>query len=116
MAENPQFVKLTGFAFLKANKHYSGSYKGLQYSVDIIEGEAGKQIEAAVWPAPYCREATDPALVETALFALDEDGMHSAERWIESRYSDEKERWKAAAEVTVLDALPWQPPKEPLAE
>lgn len=113
MPEDPQFVKLTGFAFLRANKHYSGSWKGLQYSVDIIEGEAGPGIEAAVWPAPYCREATDPALIETALFTLDEEGMHAAERWVEAQYYAEKERWKAAAGASVLDMPPWQPPEGP---
>lgn len=116
MAENPQFVKLTGFTFLKANKQYTGSYRGLQYSVEIAEGEDGPQIEAAVWPAPYCRAQTDPAIIETARFALDEDGMHAAERWVEAQYYADKERWKAAAAVSVLDVLPWQPPKEPPAE
>lgn len=116
MAEHPQFVRLTGFAFLKANKHYSGSWKGMQYSVDIAEGETGPGIEAAVWPAPYCREATDPAIVLTNRFALSEEGMHAAERWVEARYYAEKSLWKEAAGASVLDAPPWQPPKEPAAE
>ena len=114
MAGEPQFVKLTGFAFLKANKHYAGSHKGLRYSVDIIDGEDGPQIEAAVWPEPYCRAQTDPALCQTALFGLDEEGMHAAERWVEARYYAEKARWKQAAEATVLDAPPWQPPQPEL--
>lgn len=116
MEKDSQFVKLTGFAFMKANKHYTGSHGGLQYCVDILDGEAGPEFEAAVWPAPYCREATDPAFVEAARFALDEDGMHAAERWIEAQYYAEKERWDAAAKASVLDAPPWQPPKEPAAQ
>lgn len=116
MAEYPQFVRLTGFAFMKANKHYSGSYRGLQYSVDVIEDGAQAGFEAAVWPAPYCREETDPAACETARFDLDEAGMHAAERWVEERYATQKSRWDKAAAASILDEKPWQPPKEPGAE
>lgn len=116
MAERPQFVHLTGFAFMKANKHYSGSYKGLQYSVDVLDGEQGPEFEAAVWPAPYCREETDPALCETARFGFDEAGMQAAGRWVEEQYAAQKSRWSQAAEVSILDAEPWQPPKEPDAQ
>lgn len=118
MAEDPQFVRLPSFAFLKANKQYTGSYKGMQYSVEIAEDGDGplSQIEGAVWPGPYCRAQTDPAILETARFALDEDGMHAAERWVEARYYAEKNLWKEAAEASVLDIPPWQPPDPPAEE
>lgn len=113
MAEHPRFVHLTGFAFMKANKHYSGSYKGLQYSVDLVEDGEGKAFEAAVWPGPYCQEQTDPALCETARFGFDEAGMQAAEGWIEARYYADKGRWNAAAQACILDAAPWQKPEPP---
>ncbi len=113
MADTPQFVKLAGFAFLRANRHYSGSYGGLQYSVDVVDGEAGDEFEAAVWPAPYCREQTDPALCKTARFGFDEAGMRAAGHWVEEQYAAQKSRWDTAAGASVLDAAPWQRPKEP---
>lgn len=108
MAEQPQFVKLTGFSFMKANRHYSGSRGGLQYCVDVVDGEDGAAFTASVWPGPYCKEQTDPAQCQTARFAFDEAGMHAAERWVEARYYAEPERWDAAAKCSILDAELWQ--------
>lgn len=88
------FAKIPGYTFLKANKVFSGSHEGMRFCMEAAEDA----LTARVWPNPWCIEKTDAAQIESAQFAMTEEGMAEAEQWVEERFAAEPQRWKESRE------------------
>lgn len=72
---------------------YTGSMKGMRYR--IWKGEEG--LEAAVYPEPYCYEATPEEQKIKAVFPFSEEGREQVVDWINEQYEKNQGTWEAAA-------------------
>ena len=88
-SQQEKFAVIPGMTMIRANKSYSGSHSGMQYKFRLADDE----LEAVVWPWPWCLEKTDPEGVVSARFALTEEGMRQAEDWVCQQYWQNHRRW-----------------------
>ncbi len=81
---------LPGILFFTSGNPFTGSYKGLNYRLDPVKGDAEKDITAhftaAVWTGEKCSELSE--MRATAEFPLDKDGLTAAEDWFRAQYQD----------------------------
>lgn len=72
---------------------YTGSMKGMRYRV--FKGE--KELEAVVYPGPYCYEVTPEEEKIRTAFPFSEEGLSQAIDWINEQYEKNQPIWKKAA-------------------
>lgn len=85
MLQKETFVPLQ---YLK-KEAYTGSMKGMRYRVK----KEGENLEACVYPQPYCYEATPEEEKHKASFPFSEEGRIQAVEWILEQYYGEEENW-----------------------
>ena len=83
------FAHVPSMTFLKANRTFTGSNKGMRWKIYFDE----EGIKAAVWPEPYCFECTPDEQKTFATFPEDTEGMHDAERWVDEQYYADVQKW-----------------------
>lgn len=88
---NQPFGHVPSFLYLKNNKVFSGSHRGMRFVLRC----AGEAIQATLWPEPWCLEKTPPENTETREFALNEEGLQQAQQWIEQQYQAQFPQWEA---------------------
>lgn len=80
---------IPGILFFTSGNPFSGSYKGLNYRIDPVKGNAEKDITAhldvCVWPGSLCSDLSEKTA--TAEFPLDVDGLAQAEDWLRAQYT-----------------------------
>ncbi|WP_394522889.1 GNAT family acetyltransferase [Lacrimispora sp. JR3] len=72
---------------------YTGSMNGMRYRVSKVEEE----LEAAVYPEPYCYEATPEEQKTKMKFPFSEEGREQAVNWINQQYEEKSAIWKSAS-------------------
>ena len=70
---------------------YTGSMNGMRYR--LKEEEEG--LEAAVYPEPYCYEATPDEQKTKTVFPFSEEGLEQALNWINQQYEENLTVWKS---------------------
>lgn len=80
-------------AFFK-KEAYSGSFCGMRYHLRKTE----EQLEAVVYPGPYCFEATSDEVKARNLFPFTGEGREAMIDWLNEQYEQRKVEWDAAAE------------------
>lgn len=69
---------------------YTGSMKGMRYRVS----KEDQELEAVVYPQPYCYEATPEEQKIRAVFPFSEDGREQVVDWINKQYEENLTMWK----------------------
>lgn len=88
---------------------YFGSFKGMRYRIarEPLENvsfaspeikNAG-QIKASVWPEPFAYAKTAAEDITDKLFSFSEEGLNEVSVWLNERYLEEEEQWKAAPRI-----------------
>ena len=89
MIKKEAFVPM---AFFK-KEAYTGSRKGMRYRVKKEEDS----FDAAVYPEPYCYEATPEEKKTKAAFPFTEEGRGQVVDWLNGQYESRKEEWDSVA-------------------
>lgn len=109
--------------YFKSKNEYSGAHFGMRYyfttKKEIQQKEDGTEEEVSVlagtiWPEPWAKEYTDPALHIKKTFPFTEEGRKQAAEWLETTYNSDEERWHTCP--SILDSEPWKPEPEPSTE
>lgn len=61
---------------------FTGSIKGMRYRV----AESGEELEAVVYPGPYCYEATPREQKTRKTFPFSQEGIDQAVDWINEQF------------------------------
>lgn len=102
--------------YFKSKNDYSGAHFGMRYyfaaGKETITKEDGTEeevsvLKAVIWPDPWAREYTDPALHIKKTFPFTEEGREQAQHWLEDTFHAQEERWRNCP--TILDCDPWKP-------
>ncbi|MFT4004236.1 MAG: GNAT family acetyltransferase [Lacrimispora sp.] len=72
---------------------YTGSMKGMRYRVF----KSGEELEAVVYPGPYCYEVTSEEQKTRASFPFSGEGVSQAVDWINEQYEKNQPLWKSAS-------------------
>lgn len=72
---------------------YTGSMNGMRYRIHKAE----EGLEAAVYPEPYCYEATPDEKKTKMIFPFSEEGREQAVDWINQQYEEKLTIWKSAS-------------------
>lgn len=78
-------------AFFK-KEAYTGSFNGMRYRVKKEED----QFDVAVYPEPYCFEATKEEKKTKASFPFTEEGRSAVVEWLNEQYETRRPEWDAA--------------------
>lgn len=97
---NTSFVEVPSMTFMRANKSFPGSHKGMRWRI-YIENDSMK---AAVWPNPYSFEHTQKGKITFASSSLDDAGFNDAKRWVEEQYYSDTPRWEKSNQ----NQAPWR--------
>ena len=62
---------------------FTGSMKGMRYRV----AESGEELEAVVYPGPYCYEVTPQEQKTRKTFPFSQEGIDQAVDWINDQFS-----------------------------
>lgn len=79
-------------AFFK-KEAYTGSFRGMRYHLQKKE----EQLEAVIYPGPYCFEATPEEKKTKSRFPFTKEGREAMIGWLNEQYSLRKEEWDAAS-------------------
>ncbi|MDK2967587.1 MULTISPECIES: GNAT family acetyltransferase [Lacrimispora] len=71
---------------------YTGSMNGMRYRIK----KEDEGLEAAVYPQPYCYEATPDEKKIKAVFPFSEEGREQAINWINEQFIEKQDLWAAA--------------------
>ncbi len=102
--------------YFKSKNEYSGSHFGMRYHFTMAkqtqQQEDGSEQEVSllrgtIWPDPWAREFTDPALMLHQDFPFSDEGRQQAAAWLENTFVADEERWHNCPGI--LDCDPWQP-------
>ena len=91
------------FNFFDYNGVYSGSNGGMRYIIKRTGKKPDFNLQAAVWPGPYCFEGTDESDKTYKEFTFSEAGRSEAISWIKEQYETRKEEWDKVP--SILDAV-----------
>ncbi|MFR3728984.1 GNAT family acetyltransferase [Lacrimispora sp.] len=72
---------------------YTGSMNGMRYRINKVE----EGLEAAVYPEPYCYEATPDEQKIKMIFPFSEEGRQQAVDWINQQYEEKLSIWKSSS-------------------
>lgn len=69
---------------------FTGSHNGKCYRIEKVTADETEQLQATIWPGPYCYDATpeDQKIVHTESFS--EDGMEAVAAWLNAMSPDDK--------------------------
>ena len=80
---------IPGILYFTSGNPFSGSYHGMSYRLDPVEGKAEENItahiDACVWTGEKCSELSE--MRAKAEFPLDTDGLAAAENWLREQYT-----------------------------
>ena len=80
---------IPGILFFTSGNPFSGSYKGMNYRLDPVKGDAEKEVaphlDACIWEGEKCSELSEMKAVTE--FPLDKDGLVAAEDWLRTQYA-----------------------------
>ena len=86
---------ILSFNFYTYGEPFTGSLSGKRYRIKMEKEETGKDendkpvyrkyFTVAVWPEPYCYEATDDALIERTEYSFDEKGYEEVLGYLNDR-------------------------------
>lgn len=105
--------------YFASKNEYSGAHFGMRYYFHLVKEKATKEdgteeeqslLAGIIWPEPWAREFTDPALQLHKSFPFTEEGRKQAAAWLEETYYSDEEKWKVCP--SILDCEPWTPPVE----
>lgn len=91
-------IKIPNFAFVKANRSYSGSYQGMRWKVWIEE----EQLFACAFPEPWSFACTPEEKKLTRTFLPTEEDFLKAKNWLNSCYSEHFSIWEQAKQSTIF--------------
>ena len=102
--------------YFKSKNEYSGAHLGMRYyftmkkekqpQPDGTEQEISL-LAGTIWPEPWAREHTDPALQLHRDFPLTDEGRQQAAQWLSDTFYSDEEKWKVIPNI--LDCEPWNP-------
>ena len=73
---------------------FTGCCQGLRYRLEGVPVESEKKLRVTVWPEPFNFFTTPEEEKESTEFSFDEDGVTDAVAWMNSRLSEEKDKWE----------------------
>ena len=76
---------LLSIPFLKKSR-FTGSDRGMRYSIYKIEEENETFLEAAACPGPFSVDFTKPELFTKKRFSFDDEGRAAAVDWLNELY------------------------------
>ena len=76
--------------FLKKSR-FTGSDRGMRYSIYKIEEENETFLEAAACPGPFSVDFTKPELFTKKRFSFDDEGRAAAVDWLNELYEEKRE-------------------------
>lgn len=77
---------------------FYGSWKGMRYRIQKEERESKEPcFEVIVWPGPYQMAKTPEETWQRKEFEFSEKGLDEICAWLNQKYEDELERWKAVS-------------------
>lgn len=74
---------------------FTGSFQGMHYRIAKINASETDTLQAAVWPGPYCCDATPDEKKEFESFEFSESGIAAACEWLNQKYEENKETYKS---------------------
>lgn len=84
---------------------FTGCHQGMRYRLegsvgrsDTADAEGKKMLRCTVWPEPFSFFKTPEEKKEAAEFPFGEDGVEEAISWMNSRLSEEPDKWERAKE------------------
>ena len=81
---------LLSIPFLKKSR-FTGSDRGMRYSIYKIEEENETFLEAAACPGPFSVDFTKPELFTKKRFSFDDEGRAAAVDWLNELYEEKRE-------------------------
>lgn len=105
--------------YFKEKNEYSGAHFGMRYHFALKKekrsGDDGSEVEVTllcgtIWPEPWAKEYTDPALHIKKEFPFSDEGRKQAADWLREVYYSDEERWRVVPNI--LDSEPWKPQSE----
>ncbi|MDW2796021.1 GNAT family acetyltransferase [Clostridium boliviensis] len=88
MLDKETFVPIQFFK----KEAYTGSMNGMRYRIKKEE----EGLEAAVYPQPFCYEATPDEKKIKAVFPFSVEGREQAINWINEQYVEKQDLWAVA--------------------
>ena len=80
---------LLSIPFLKKSR-FTGSDRGMRYSIYKIEEENETFLEAAACPGPFSVDFTKPELFTKKRFSFDDEGRTAAVDWLNELYEEKR--------------------------
>ncbi len=80
-------------------EEYTASMDGMRYMLKKKETEEGAQLEAVVWPEPYCYAKTGEEQKTRRVFPLSDEGVSQAADWLNEQYVSRKQYWEQTKAV-----------------
>lgn len=77
-------------------EEYSGSMDGMRYMLKRVKSGEEDKIKVTIWPEPFGIHKTPEEEKESIEVALSEEGVGEAADWLNTKYEEEKERWKGS--------------------
>ena len=81
---------LLSIPFMKKSR-FTGSDRGMRYSIYKIEEENETFLEAAACPGPFSVDFTKPELFTKKRFSFDDEGRAAAVDWLNELYEEKRE-------------------------
>lgn len=81
---------LLSIPFLKKSR-FTGSDRGMRYSIYKIEEGNETFLEAAACPGPFSVDFTKPELFTKKRFSFDDEGRTAAVDWLNELYEEKRE-------------------------
>ncbi|MCM1045348.1 MAG: hypothetical protein NC417_07545 [Candidatus Gastranaerophilales bacterium] len=76
---------------------FTGCHKGMRYRLEKAEEDGERRLKCTVWPEPFNFFTTPDEQKESELFDFEESGVEAAVAWMNTRFSEEREKWEHAA-------------------
>lgn len=83
--------------YLKKSE-FTGCHQGMRYRLEGIASGEGKTLQATVWPEPFSYFKTPEEQKTRAEFEFSDEGVGEAVEWMNSRLSEDQEKWERAWE------------------
>ena len=82
---------MVNWAFRLKKSRFTGSDRGMRYSIYKIEEENETFLEAAACPGPFSVDFTKPELFTKKRFSFDDEGRAAAVDWLNELYEEKRE-------------------------
>lgn len=84
-----EYNTLLSIPFLKKSR-FTGSCRGMRYSIFRVEEEQEILLEAVACPGPFSVDCTAEELFEHKRFSFDDEGRRAAVDWLNELYEQKK--------------------------